>query len=166
MGDMINLKVDLSELNKYIDKFPDKIDKSIEIGTREYAIKLYNLTQELCPADTGQLRMSGDLDIYKMGFRITYGGVKAPYAAAVHFGYKRHFIAPKYKKALAWVKEGQGDCTKNKSKRGLCYFSKGHYVPKNKNKSKPNPFIYNAIFKLEGEWEKEILKAFEKLKEA
>ena len=157
MSDMITVKQNFDELKEWMDKMPDELDDAVIRGTRNYAIDLFNLTQELCPVDTGQLRRSGQLVIRKYGFKITYGGVLAPYAAAVHFGYKQHWIAPKHKKVLAWVVKGRGMCTPNKSKRGLCAFSKGHYVPRS-GRSKPNPWVFNALFKMKDGWKKAILK--------
>ena len=122
---------EINGLDGFIKQIKDKYPEAFKAGAGE--------SLKECPADTGVLRESGLLDIKEGAITIKY---TAPYAAAVHDGYKRHWVAPRRRKALRWEVGRIARLSARAPRSGAKFaFSKGHYVPRNRPRTEPQPFL-------------------------
>lgn len=140
----------LPEFQDLLDDMGEKGAEGALDGCHDWLDYTFEIAQRNVPVDTGDLAGSGDVNKTRWGGSIFY---KAAHALAVHFGYVRHLIKPKRKDALRWeAKEGgkfKGRLDRL-NKRGRrkdikWAFSKGHMVPGRSNRSKPQPWLDNAI---------------------
>ena len=137
---MISVGVDgLEDLQKFLQDVAKRSPEALHTGSKNFMITVFNQSQRECPVDTGMLRESGHIDIGTDEVSITYS---APYAAAVHWGYKRHLILPVRRKWLRWeVGRIQRLSAHGPRKNAKYAFSKGHFVPRARAHSKAQPFL-------------------------
>lgn len=108
---------------------PEKIDKTLEQGV----ILMEAEAKKRCPVDTRNLMES--INHRKIG-NLTYEiKASAIYADFIEYGTMAHWIYPKNKQALHWVKDG------------VNYFSKGVYHPGIKVGTEDNPLVYSSAHK-------------------
>ena len=123
------VKVDAMELNQldgWFKEIAEKYPEAFHDGAADFMTEVYQRSQEQCPADTGVLRESGVLDVGENSVLIKY---TAPYAAAVHDGYKRHFVAPRRRKFLRWEIGRIARLSSRGSRKNARFaFSRGHFV--------------------------------------
>ena len=141
----------MPEFRQLLENMEEKGAEGALKGAHDWLDYTNEIAQRNVPVDTGALADSNGVDKTSSGGSIFY---RAAHALSVHFGYDRRLITPKHRKALRW--EGTGDKAKFQgrldrlNKRGRrkdirWFFSKGHYIPARANRSKPNPWLFNAI---------------------
>lgn len=139
---MALVEVDATELNQldgWLKQVAEKYPEAFHAGTVDFMTGVYQDSQVKCPADTGVLRESGVLDVGKHSVLIKY---TAPYAAAVHDGYKRHWVAPRRRKFLRWEIGRIARLSSHGSRKNAKFaFSRGHFVPRDRPHTQPNPYL-------------------------
>jgi len=137
---MIDIEVNnLEETEAWLRAVAKESPKALHEGAKNFMITVFQLSQKAVPVDTGVLRESGHLDIGDKEISITYS---APYAAAVHWGYVRHYIKPVRRKALRWEVGRKERLSAHRPRKNAQWaFSRGHYVPKDRARTKPQPFL-------------------------
>lgn len=112
-------------------------------GVHDWLEYTFEVAQRVVPTDGGLLASTGKVDLTQTGGSITYD---APYAAAVHDGYVRHWVGPKHRKALRWEVDRVGRLEAGgKVSNAKFAYSKGHYVPARRARSTPNPWLANSV---------------------
>ena len=121
----INVKIDLSQLEKAVKTEPMIALQEINNAIRKSALRIQSLSQKSAPVNTGALRQS-----IQSRFEPLKGIVEAmaKYAIYVHEGTRPHDIFPKNKLALANVRKGQ-------------FFGKHVRHPG----TSPNPFMKKSV---------------------
>lgn len=129
----------VAELHDMLKEMHDKDPKAFKKGCQDFMVEVFQMSQQQVPVDNGILRESGQLEIEDMPMSISY---MAPYAAAVHYGYKRHMVKPVRRKALRWEVGRKTRLAKHGSRKSARWaFSKGHYVPKDRAHTEPHPYL-------------------------
>lgn len=112
-------------------------------ATHDWLEYTFETAQQVVPTDTGRLASSGDITLTQKGGSIVY---TAPYASAVHEGYARHYVRPKRRKVLRWEAGMKERLTMGGSRSNADWaFSRGHYVPRDRLKSTPQPWLANTV---------------------
>ena len=121
----INVKIDLSQLDKAVKTEPLIALQEINNAIKKSALRIQSLSQKSAPVNTGALRQS-----IQSRFEPLRGIVEAmaKYAIYVHEGTRPHDIFPKNKMALANVRKGQ-------------FFGKHVKHPG----TRPNPFMRKSV---------------------
>lgn len=154
----------MDDLKDFLKAMKERGREAAIDGIHNYLDYAFEISQKACPIDTGILRASGEVIKTKNGGAITY---KAPYALAVHDGYAQHEVRPKRRRALRWEVGRKERLTAKKPRKGAQWaFSKGHKVPRDKKRSKPNPFLDNTIRATSEHIPTFIFQEFDKLVEA
>ena len=133
----------MERLRPLIKRMEENGAEAIIHGIWDWADFVFEIAQRIVPTDTGLLASTGEVIKNKTGASIVY---TSHYARAVHYGYVRHFVRPRHRKALAW-EPGRGGRLAAGGKPGALAFSKGHFVPKRAPRSKPNPWLLNSVAK-------------------
>ncbi len=129
----------VAELHDMLKDMHDKDPKAFRKGCQDFMVQVFQMSQQQVPVDNGVLRESGHLDIDSTSMEISY---TAPYAAAVHWGYIRHLVKPVRRKALRWEVGRVARLSRHGSRKSAQWaFSKGHYVPKNRARTEPQPYL-------------------------
>lgn len=148
-------------LKELLANMDEKGAAAVLDGVHDWGDYVYDIEQQVCPTDSGNLALGTELIKTDQGVRLRNA---VPYARPVHFGYKRHFVKPKRRKALKWeVGRKERLSVKGKRKDAKFAFSKGHYVPKDAARSKPNPWMFNAWDRAMPALKEFILEAFNKI---
>ena len=130
---------EIDDLSGYIKAIAKQYPEAFKAGARDFMTEVYQESLKECPADTGVLRESGLLDVGEEVITIKY---TAPYAAAVHNGYKRHWIAPRRRHWLRWEVGRIARLSARAPRSGAKFaFSKGHFVPRARSHTEPQPFL-------------------------
>lgn len=138
MGDVLRLNVSgMEELQDLLSRMEGRGAKATIDGIHNWADYTFEVSQQLCPVDKGYLVSTGVVVHTQSGSVIAY---TATYARAVHDGYVRHWVEPRRRKVLAWEPGRKARLVAGKP-TGKMAFSKGHYVPRTKPRSKPNPWL-------------------------
>ncbi|BAF69583.1 hypothetical protein [Nitratiruptor sp. SB155-2] len=109
-------------LNKTYDLSKKNMAKHHKTGKMEH-----NLYKKKSGCDAAVVGISDD------GMMVDWKGKSVNYALFVHFGTQPHFIHPRFKRALRWVKDG--------SDKSNFAFAKAVRHPGYKG----DPFLYNAL---------------------
>lgn len=129
----------VAELHDMLKDMHDKDPKAFRKGCQDFMVQVFQMSQQQVPVDNGVLRESGYMDIES---KVMVIGYTAPYAAAVHYGYKRHLVKPVRRKALRWEVDRKERLAKHGSRKSARWaFSKGHYVPKDRAHTEPRPYL-------------------------
>ncbi len=135
-----------SEILKVLKRLPAEAYPAAIEGVHNWFNDTFDVAQQIVPTDKGFLGSSGDVIENPDGGEIVY---TAPYAAAVHDGYARHWVEPKRRKVLAWEVGRKGRLEAKRSRKsGKMAFSKGHFVPARAQRSKPQPWLMNSVRKM------------------
>lgn len=133
----------LEELKDLLERMGEEGRQAAIQGIQEWTDYSYEVSQQLVPVDTGALAGSGQVEKDETGASIRY---TAPHAAAVHYGYVRHYVAPRTRKALRWEAGRIERLSSRGSRKNASWqFSKGHCVPAREARSRPNPWLFNAV---------------------
>lgn len=121
----------MPELKELLDRMKGAGREAALDGIHDWLDFTAEVAEGIVPeGKTGNLARTQKVIKTQDGGSIVYD---ANYAAAVHFGYVQHPVAPVRRKALHWKINGKD------------FFSKGHDVPKKTKRSKPNPWLFNAV---------------------
>ena len=133
----------LEEVEALLQRLDEEGFKKALKGYQNWGDWVCDVAQQTAPTDKGELASTGKIKYTSTGFIILY---TSGHARAVHYGYVRHFVRPKHRKVLRWEVDRKGRLSVKKPlKQAQFAYSKGHYVPGRKARSKPNPWLFKAI---------------------
>jgi hypothetical protein len=128
-----------NELMGWLKDLGDKGAEQAKLGLDDWTEYTFEVSQGACPTDKGELAGSGEVIIGPQVNLIRY---TAPHARPVHYGYARHWVGPRNRKALRWEPGSLGRLASGGKASGARYaYSKGHYV----GPSRPNPWLFNSV---------------------
>lgn len=142
------MSMDVSGSKELVQLMKDLKEDGFEAardGFHNWVDYVDEITDKTVPVDDGGLASSKRVEKHDWGAIIRY---LAKWAQAVHWGYVRHFVRPKRRKALRWEPGRQERLAARGRRADAQYaFSKGHYVPARKARSMPNPWLVNGVKK-------------------